>query len=148
MPSADGGDPPSDDDEPVSTFHGDGKGEQSHVYGVIANAQTITDAAGILARIGGRFRLIRAALLTSVKLLGFTSPTTAFPASVLAEAARAARTHDTGYDILRASALAEASLAGESGVEAAFNLGDGFDSECAALIDGWTRWRSSSAFSP
>ncbi len=130
MPSADGapGDPPFDDDEPPSTFQGDGKGGQSHIYGVIANAQTVTDAAAILSRIGDRFRLIRAALLNSIKLHGFTSPTAAFPASVLAEAARTARTHEAGYDILRASAWAEASLADESGVKAAFNLGDGFDS--------------------
>jgi hypothetical protein len=35
MPSADGapGDPPSDDDVAPSTFHGDGNGEQPHVYG-------------------------------------------------------------------------------------------------------------------
>ena len=39
---------------------------------------------------------------------------------------------------MRLSAHAEAALAGEPGVNAAFNLGLGFDQECAALIDGGT----------
>ena len=114
-----------------------GKDEQSHILGYIANQATADEAVSTLARIRSRFRLISGAIYTALKLPAFRPKPQAFPPSVLAEAARSARLQESAYDILRKSALAEASLAGQSGTTSALQLGADFDQACAdAITDG------------
>jgi hypothetical protein len=76
-----------------------------------------------------------------------------FPAVVLAEAATELRSQMGAYGILRESARAAASGAGEGGALAADNLGPAFDAEAAAaimlvtsrLISPRKRWSSASS---
>ena len=115
-----------------------GRGTQAHIQGLMSNSRIAVEGASTLARIGGRFACIRAALLESASVSGYTASAIAFPASVVAEAATAARMQEIGYDILRQSSLAEASMTGEAGSEAAYRIGEGFDAECADLISRGT----------
>ncbi len=91
-------------------------------------------ACATIASVGGAFPQMRAAVPSKMGCGYLRAHIEDFPAVVLAEAVAELRSQMGANGILRESARAAASGAGEGGALAADNLGSAFDSEAAAAI--------------
>jgi hypothetical protein len=105
-----------------------------HIKYILANQEAKASACATIASVGGSFPLLRAAVLSKMGCGYVSAHIEDFPAVVLAEAAAELRSQSGAYGILKESARAAASGAGQGGAIAAEALGELFDAEAAAAI--------------